>query len=224
MDPLRFVRMIRHGCVCWEHEDVVVYVDPYLIEDSPHDADLVLITHAHADHYSPEDIARVRKDDTCFASTAEVGHLLMEDFHLDPDYFTVLGAGTPSVAFECGTIVTPIAAENVNHPAGAGFGFVLELGGFSYYVSGDTDVLDDAVRCDVLFVCCDGIWNMPQFETRVVERCKPCTVSPAWWCPITTARTACPPKTARFCANPWPKQASLARSGTAEPPRRPFAP
>jgi L-ascorbate metabolism protein UlaG (beta-lactamase superfamily) len=148
----------------------VVYVDPYLIDDTPHDADLILITHAHDDHYSPKDIARVMKEDTCFASTADVWRRLEEDFNIDPDYFTTMGAGTPSVAFECGVVVTPLAAENVNHPVGMGFGFVLELDEMSYYVSGDTDVLDDTARCDVLFVCCDGIWNMPGFETRVVEQ------------------------------------------------------
>lgn len=36
-----------------------------------------------------------------------------------------------------------------------------------YYISGDTDVLDEDVACDVLFVCCDGVWNMPDFETRI---------------------------------------------------------
>ena len=167
MDPLEPVRLVRHGCVCWEYEDVVVYADPYLLDDSPRDADLILITHAHTDHYSPEDIARVMKPDTCFASTPEVGRRLQQDFHIDPDYFTALGAGAPGVAFECGAMVTPLAAQNKNHPAGTGFGFVMELGGCSYYVSGDTDVLDDGVRCDVLFVCCDGLWNMPDYETRV---------------------------------------------------------
>lgn len=28
-------------------------------------------------------------------------------------------------------------------------------------------MLDEDVVCDVLFVCCDGVWNMPGFETRI---------------------------------------------------------
>lgn len=69
--------------------------------------------------------------------------------------------------FECGAMVTPVVAENQNHPAGFGFGLLLNLGGVRYYISGDTDVLDEDVVCDVLFVCCDGVWNMPGFETRI---------------------------------------------------------
>ena len=77
MDPLQLVRFVKHGCVCFEQDDVVIYVDPYGIEDRPQDADLVIITHSHGDHYSPQDIARVKKEDTCFATTAEVSSTAM---------------------------------------------------------------------------------------------------------------------------------------------------
>lgn len=167
MDPLDLVRFIKHGSVCLEDGDVAIYVDPYRIDDDAHDADLIIITHSHGDHYSPADIAKVRKADTCFASTPEVGRLLERDFELDPDYFTAISSGSPSVGFECGAMVTALAAENKNHPAGFGFGVLLEFGGATWYLSGDTDVLDEDVECDVLLVCCDGVWNMPDYLARV---------------------------------------------------------
>ena len=108
MDPLSSVRFVKHGCICFEADDVVVYVDPYLVPDSPHDADLVIITHPHGDHFSPEDIARVKKDDTCYVSTLSVGAMLMEAFDINPDYFTSVSAGSPSAVFECGAMVTPV--------------------------------------------------------------------------------------------------------------------
>ncbi len=39
-----------------------VYVDPLEIAGEPRDADAVFITHAHGDHFSPADIAKVMKD------------------------------------------------------------------------------------------------------------------------------------------------------------------
>ena len=36
-----------------------VYADPFRMKTSPHDADIVLITHDHYDHFSPEDLAKV---------------------------------------------------------------------------------------------------------------------------------------------------------------------
>ena len=42
---------------------VVIYIDPYLIEEKEK-ADIILITHDHYDHCSPDDIAKIRKDST----------------------------------------------------------------------------------------------------------------------------------------------------------------
>ena len=50
MDPLEPVRFVKHGCVCFEHENTVVYVDPFGISDDARDADLIVITHSHDDH------------------------------------------------------------------------------------------------------------------------------------------------------------------------------
>ena len=44
----------------------VIYADPLEIEGKPEDADLILITHSHYDHFSPADIAKIRKDSTKF--------------------------------------------------------------------------------------------------------------------------------------------------------------
>ena len=132
MDPLSSVRFVKHGCICFDVDDVVVYVDPYMVPDAPHDADLIIITHPHSDHFSPDDIAKVKKDDTCYASTLDVGAMLMEAFDINPDYFTAISAGSPSAVFECGAMVTPVVADNQNHPAGCGFGLLLNLGGVRY--------------------------------------------------------------------------------------------
>ena len=167
MDPLEPVRFVKHGCVCFEHGDAVVYVDPYKVPDDAHDADLIVITHSHGDHYSPEDIEQVRKEDTCFATTAQVARLLARDFDIDDDYISELSFESPPIGFECGAVLEPVPAENKNHPVNLGFGLVLEFAGFTYYLSGDTDVLVDNIRCDVLFVVCDGIWNMPDYEKAV---------------------------------------------------------
>ncbi len=41
-----------------------IYFDPLEIEGTPHDADLIFVTHEHYDHFSPEDIQKVLKADT----------------------------------------------------------------------------------------------------------------------------------------------------------------
>ena len=38
----------------------IIYFDPLKVEES-HDADLILITHTHWDHFSKEDILKIKK-------------------------------------------------------------------------------------------------------------------------------------------------------------------
>ena len=44
----------------------VIRIDPFKIDGTPHDADLIFITHDHYDHFSPEDISKVCKPETIF--------------------------------------------------------------------------------------------------------------------------------------------------------------
>lgn len=169
MDPLDLVRSVAHGSVCLACNDTVVYVDPYHMEEDLHDADLVVITHGHADHYSPEDIKKVMKDDTCFATTEEISRRLQVEIGINDDYISELSCEAPTAVFECGVMVTPVIAENERHNIRSGFGAVVELEGVKVYFSGDTDVLAEGAACDILFVCCDGVYNMPGVEKDILN-------------------------------------------------------
>lgn len=52
MDALDFVDLVRHGMVRFRLPDgPVVYVDPFQLEKAHHDADLIVVTHSHSDHF-----------------------------------------------------------------------------------------------------------------------------------------------------------------------------
>ena len=56
----------------WKGEKLVMYIDPWgLVGDLP-PADLILITHAHGDHYEKSDIAKVKASKTAFVAPADV--------------------------------------------------------------------------------------------------------------------------------------------------------
>ena len=48
--------------------ETVIYFDPFRIPETVNDADMIFITHEHFDHFSPEDMQKVRKSDTIFVA------------------------------------------------------------------------------------------------------------------------------------------------------------
>ena len=67
MTLLRGVKKLKQAGVRLEKE-CVIYVDPFNLLTDTGDAACILITHAHYDHYSPDDIRRVMRDDTTFVA------------------------------------------------------------------------------------------------------------------------------------------------------------
>src|SRR5437870_13177954 len=55
----------------WKGEKLVVYIDSWGLTDDLPPADLLLITHAHGDHYAPDDIAGVKKGKTVIVGPAD---------------------------------------------------------------------------------------------------------------------------------------------------------
>ena len=50
--------------------DSILYFDPFKLDTAAQDADVIFITHAHFDHFSPEDIAKAAKPGTRFVIPA----------------------------------------------------------------------------------------------------------------------------------------------------------
>ena len=44
--------------------DKIIYIDPFKIEGNINDADYILITHSHYDHYDIDSINKIKKDNT----------------------------------------------------------------------------------------------------------------------------------------------------------------
>ena len=57
------VNVNAQNSICIRGEKVI-YFDSYMIKEAKNDADYIFITHSHHDHFSPEDIKKVIKEDT----------------------------------------------------------------------------------------------------------------------------------------------------------------
>ena len=143
-------------------ERQIIYSDPYKIEKEKHDADIILITHDHYDHYSEEDIEKVMKEDTIIVApkTAKIFNKIKNKVEV-----------IPNEKYEVNGIkIETIPAYNIKkqfHPkANEWVGYILEIEGKRYYIAGDTDITPEnqQVKCDIAFVPVGGTYTMDYNE------------------------------------------------------------
>lgn len=151
-------RLVRGG--------VTIYFDPWQLTSEPHDADLILITHPHFDHLSPEDVAKVAKADTEIVTVAASQPKLEQAgvkgiIHLvkPGDILTLKGVK-----------VEAVPAYNTNkvyHLKESGWvGFIVEVEGSRIYHAGDTDFIPEMkeFKADVALLPVSGTYVMTAEE------------------------------------------------------------
>ncbi len=154
----------------------VIYFDPWRLGKRPPKADLVLVSHEHHDHCSPDDIKKVSGPNTVIVAAAGAAQKLRGARAVRPgDRLTVAGVE-----------IEAVRAYNVNkfrspgvpfHPREAEHvGFVTTVGGVRLYFAGDTDHIPEMtdITCDVALLPVSGIYVMTVDEAAEAAR----TLSP----------------------------------------------
>ncbi len=173
---LENIEVLCHGSIRI-NKGKVIYIDPFKIDQNYNDADIIFITHDHYDHYSEEDIDKVKKQNTVIIAPKELlEKLLRKGFR--QDYIITVepnkGYMTQEIKFET------IPAYNINkqfHPKENNWvGYIIEIKGIRYYIAGDTDITEEnkKVKCDVAFVPVGGTYTMDFKEAaELVNEIKP---------------------------------------------------
>lgn len=160
----------------------VVYVDPWKMQNAPHDADVVLITHDHFDHFVVEDIDKVRNANTLVVGPEQIRHKIDGNVQIVNRGDSIDAAGVP---------VQVVAAYNLRddrqnfHPNHyGGVGYVITLNGKRIYHTGDTDPIPEMknVKCDIMLVPVSGTYVCTCDEAvEVVQMVKPALAIPMHW-------------------------------------------
>lgn len=161
---LKDVKVLYHSSIVLHDE---IYIDPYKIEEERHNAKYVFITHSHYDHFSIEDIEKIRNEDTIFFVTPDCKEKLLGIGISQKRIITV----APDEIYRFNKIeVTIVPSYNIDkeyHKKEYNWvGYLIKIKGISYFIPGDTDENDDNknIKCDVLFVPIGGTYTMDYKE------------------------------------------------------------
>ncbi|HYK99133.1 MAG TPA: MBL fold metallo-hydrolase [Candidatus Acidoferrales bacterium] len=142
----------KQSALRWRADRLVVYIDPWGLQGDLPPADLILVTHAHGDHYSNDDIRRVKGPKTIQVAPADVAKELSGNVKPVKPGERIDAAGVK---------LETVPAYNIDpqrlqaHPkANSWVGYLVQLGGRTYYHAGDTDHLPELekLKTDVAFV------------------------------------------------------------------------
>ncbi|MCK4291595.1 MAG: MBL fold metallo-hydrolase [Planctomycetes bacterium] len=180
------LKWLGHASFRISHEETVIYIDPWKLKDSPHDATLVLVSHSHGDHYSPDDIEKVNGPDTKLIASSDVAAKEQRGQVLMPGL---------SVELE-GVRISGVPAYNLNkqfHPREKSWvGFIIDLGSKRIYYAGDTDLTDEMKALkdiDLALLPVGGKYTMNAEEAAEATRhIKPGQAIPYHWGDIVGSR------------------------------------
>ncbi len=147
---------VNHDCFRIEG-DQILYTDPFHLPEGLPKADIILISHEHFDHCSPEDLAKIDKPDTVYVATTDCQELI-------PGLVKVVKPGDQLEVQ--GVPIEAVAAYNTDkhyHPQAAGHvGYVFEMGGSRIYFAGDTDFIPEMknLQVDIALLPVSGTYVM----------------------------------------------------------------
>jgi L-ascorbate metabolism protein UlaG (beta-lactamase superfamily) len=155
-----------------------VFLDPYRVTAS-RKADLILVSHTHHDHYSPEDIARVAGEKTTLIISADAR----------PDYPANVITMRPGDKTDLmGLTVEAVPAYNLTKPfhprTNDWLGYILTIDGMRIYHAGDTDFIPEmkGLVADVGMVPIGGTYTMEHDEAaEAVKAMKLARAIPMHW-------------------------------------------
>ncbi len=152
------IGLIKHGSLSMSYEGYEIQIDPVASYGKPTDyaampkADLILVTHEHADHLDAQAIDMLTKEETVLYLNERSYNKIQKGEVLHNGDNRTVGKGI---------LLSVVPAYNTTpghlqyHPKGVGNGYVLEFDGLRVYVAGDTEDIDEMAQLkdiDVAFL------------------------------------------------------------------------
>jgi L-ascorbate metabolism protein UlaG (beta-lactamase superfamily) len=165
MDTIDKIHWLHHSSFRIEIGGKVLYIDSWKIKTGV-PADIIFITHEHHDHFSVEDIDRVKKSETVIVCPSSVAKEL--------EGYKLRKCGHGEVFEVNGVRIETIPAYNIEkkfHTKESGKnGYIIESGGVRLYYAGDTDIIPEMKKLgkiNIAMLPCGGTYTMTPEEAAM---------------------------------------------------------
>ncbi len=157
----------------------VIYIDPWKLKTGLPPADIILITHDHYDHCSPEDVRKIQTKNTSILAGGKCASKLSGDVtHV-----------IPGQKYEKkGITIETVPAYNIAkffHPRSSKYvGFIITVNGVKIYHAGDTDFIPEMknIKVDIALLPVGGTYTMDAREAaEAANTIKPAVAIPMHW-------------------------------------------
>jgi L-ascorbate metabolism protein UlaG (beta-lactamase superfamily) len=164
---LKNIHWLGHSSFRIDDIGTQIYIDPWQLEEGSKPADLILITHDHRDHCSPEDVAKIQNQETIIVTVDEC------ESKLDGDVRLIQPGDSTTIK---GVAISAVPAYNIDkfrspgvpfHPKEKNYvGFIIILENLIIYHAGDTDFIPEMelVNADVALLPVSGKYVMTANE------------------------------------------------------------
>ena len=159
-------------------DGLIICFDPYDIKEKVNNADYIFITHSHWDHFDLDSINNLVNEKTIIIGPSSVIEKLNNYKTLEVKVNNIYNLDNISFM--------TVPAYNIDkdfHPKDAGYvGYIVTLNNITYYIAGDTDVIDDlkVIKADVIFLPVGGVYTMTGEEAVELAN----TIKPIYAIPI----------------------------------------
>ncbi|MCP4181323.1 MAG: MBL fold metallo-hydrolase [bacterium] len=149
---------LGHASVKLNVNNKIIYIDPFQLNEKYNEsADMILLTHHHSDHYSPDDIKKIINKNCVLLGPEVCNDNTLKNLK-------IVKAG--DFLNEKGIDIEVVEAYNINsefHPKSAGLiGYIITVSGKRIYIAGDTDFIPEMLdlEIDLAFLPIGGTYTM----------------------------------------------------------------